>query len=75
MRFLVVFLLIFGINLGAKNIEEGLKFLEITNAKTEVLREAMIECYKQRQNYRKNNVIVEYGLLSEIAKHGYGSEQ
>ena len=53
MRFLVVFLLIFGINLGAKNIEEGLKFLEIPNAKKEVLREAMIEFYKQRQNYHK----------------------
>ena len=68
MRFLVVFLLIFGINLGAKNIEEGLKFLEIPNAKKEVLREAMIEFYKQRQNYHKNNEIVEYGIYLRLQK-------
>ena len=72
MRFLVVFLLIFGIKLGAINIAEGLKFFEIPNEKKEVLREARIEFYIQRQNYHKNNEIVDYGSLAENVKYGNG---
>ena len=33
----------------------------------------MTVCPTVGENYHKNNEIVEYGILSEIAKNGYGS--
>ena len=62
MRFLLVFICFFGVNLLGKNIEEGLKYLEIPNSKRQILKEAIRELYKQRQNYHSNDVILEYNL-------------
>ena len=72
MRFLLVFICFFGVNLLGKNIEEGLKYLEIPNSKRQILKEAIRELYKQRQNYHSNDVILEYKILKEIANKGYG---
>ncbi len=72
MRFLFVFIFFFGVNLLGKNIEEGLKYLEIPNSKRQILKEAIRELYKQRQNYHSNDVSLEYKILKEIANKGYG---
>lgn len=72
MRFLLVFICFFGVNLLGKNIEEGLKYLDIPNPKGQILKETIREFYKQRQNYHNNNAILEYKILQEIANKGYG---